>query len=415
MQLGRLTATFGVALATSALLAGCAGLQVHGGTGTPAAQASSATSSAPPAAPSLSVASPASWKTPLTVTVANGTLADVVVTDTSSQDVLAGDVAGDGTTWTSSGLPTAGASYRVKATVTTATGSAQLTASAKVASQPDSAKGRYGINPGNGATVGVNAPIVIRFNHPVSQAHRVDVENALHVYSSTPVTGAWHWISSGEIHFRPETVWPAHTQVRVVASLKGVQLSDSRYGIKNGTADFTVGDAHLTVVDDKTKTVTVTVNGKQKYSWPTSLGRPEFVTRSGNYIVLEKLPVREMTSCTAKITCDKTSKDYYDLQVQWATRLSWSGTFIHAAPWSAAKQGLVDSSHGCIHLTIDRAKTYFDMAQYGDLVTVKNTGRPIDDLIAHGDPGASDWNTTWSAWVAGSALGSSVTTEPIPS
>ena len=413
MQLGRVTTALGVALASTVLLAGCAGLEVHGGTGVSAATgAAAAASSAAPAAPKLTVESPASWKTPLTVTVANATLTDVVVTDASSQDALMGAVAADGLSWTSTSLPASGASYRVKATVTTAAGSSQLTASAKVSTQPDSAKLKYGINPGSGATVGVNAPIVIRFTHPVTRPQ--DVENNLHVYSSTPVTGAWHWISSSEVHFRPETTWPTQTQVRVVASLKGVQLSDQRYGVKDGTADFTVGDSHVTIVDDKTKTVTILVNGKKTYTWPTSLGRPEFVTRSGNYIVLEKLPVREMTSCTAKITCDKTSKDYYDLQVQWATRLSWSGTFIHAAPWSAAKQGLVDSSHGCIHLTIDRAKTYFDMAQYGDLVTVKNTGRPIDDLISHGDPGASDWNSSWSSWVAGSALGSTVTTEPIP-
>jgi lipoprotein-anchoring transpeptidase ErfK/SrfK len=413
MQLGRRTTALGVALASTVLLAGCAGLEVHGGSGTPGASDAAAAASSPaPAAPKLTVESPASWKTPLTVGVANGTLTDVVVTDTSSQDPLAGDLSSDGLTWTSAGLPASGASYRVKAMVTTAAGSAQLTTSAKVSTQPDSAKLKYGINPGAGATVGVNAPVVIRFNHPVNR--KEDVENNLHVYSSSPVTGAWHWISSSEVHFRPETTWPTHTQVRVVADLKGVQLSDTRYGVKDGTANFTVGDSHVTVVDDKSKTVTVTVNGKKKYTWPTSLGRPEFVTRSGNYIVLEKLPIREMTSCTAKITCDKTSKDYYDLQVQWATRLSWSGTFIHAAPWSAAKQGLVDSSHGCIHLTIDRAKTYFDLAQYGDLVTVKNTGRPIDDLVSHGDPGASDWNTSWSSWVAGSALGSPVTSEPIP-
>jgi lipoprotein-anchoring transpeptidase ErfK/SrfK len=305
-----------------------------------------------------------------------------------------------------------GASYDVTAVVATATGTTHLTGSVAVTTQPDSAKMRFGILPGTGAVVGVNAPVVIRFAHPVSR--KADVENALHVMSSTPVVGAWHWISSSELHFRPETAWPAHTKVRVTAALEGLQMSSTRYGSRSVTVDFAIGDAHLTTVDDKAKTLTVTVNGAVKYTWPTSLGRPEYVTRTGDYIVLEKLPIREMTSCTAKITCDKKSPDYYDLQVQWATRLSWSGTFIHAAPWDAAKQGLVDSSHGCIHLTIDRAKTYFDLAQYGDLVTVKNTGRPIGDLIAHGDPGASDWNTDWTAWVDGSALQSTVTTDAIP-
>jgi lipoprotein-anchoring transpeptidase ErfK/SrfK len=240
------------------------------------------------------------------------------------------------------------------------------------------------------------------------------VENALHVASSTPVVGAWSWINSSEIHFRPQKAWPAHTTVEVTADLDGVKMSDTRYGTRNAVSRFTVGDSHLTIVDDTTKQFTYVVNGKVTYVWPTSLGRPEFETRSGNYIVLEKDVLREMTSCGAKLTCDKNNKDYYDLQVQWATRLSWSGTFIHAAPWSAAKQGLVDSSHGCIHLTIDRAKTYFDLAQYGDLVVVKHTSRPIDDLVAKGDPGATDWNTTWPAWLDGSAVGAEITTDPLP-
>jgi hypothetical protein len=93
--------------------------------------------------------------------------------------------------------------------------------------------------------------------------------------------------------------------------------------------------------------------------------------------------------------------------------LSWSGTFVHAAPWDAAKQGLVDSSHGCIHLTVDRAKTYFDFAQYGDIVEVLHTSRPINDLVNRGDPGVSDWNTPWPAWVAGSALDAPITTQPL--
>jgi len=53
------------------------------------------------------------------------------------------------------------------------------------------------------------------------------------------------------------------------------------------------------------------------------------------------------------------------------------------------------------------------MAQYGDIVNVLHTSRTIDDLVAKGDPGASDWNTTWSAWLAGSALGAEITTSAL--
>ncbi len=396
-------------VAASAMLSGCAGLQVHAG---PGGLSATGASVAPKPVPTLALTSPAPWDVPLEVAVSSGTLATVVVTDKSSRLALPGTVDPTSGKWVSTERPVPGAVYRIAAVSTDGSTTTNLAGAVRITAQPESAKIRFGILPGTGAVVGVNAPIVIRFDHNVTRKQAV--ENALTVASTTPVVGAWHWVSAAEVHFRPQNPWPTHTKVQVTLALDGVQASSTRYGTRNATSTFSIGDAHETIVDDKTKTFTFKVNGKVLYTWPTSLGRPEFVTRTGNYIVLEKDPLREMTSCTAKITCDKTSKDYYDLQVQWATRLSWSGTFIHAAPWSVAKQGLVDSSHGCIHLTIDRAKTYFDLAQYGDIVRVLNTGRPITDLVQHGDPGASDWNTTWPAWLAGSAVGAEITTDPLP-
>ena len=67
------------------------------------------------------------------------------------------------------------------------------------------------------------------------------------------------------------------------------------------------------------------------------------------------------------------NKNYYDLTVNLDVRLSWSGTFIHSAPWSVAHQGVDNVSHGCINLSPARAALYFNFARYGDLVTVKNT------------------------------------------
>ncbi len=396
-----------VATTAVLLLTGCAGPALRVGSVEP----SSGSATPTPVAPELTVTSPARWNQPLHVSVTTGTLTSVVVTDRDSKAELAGSLEPGGTSWISDALPHSGSSYLIAAVATTGGAPTSLRAGVKVTVQPDSAKIRFGIVPGTGAVVGVNAPVVIRFNHSVT--NRADVESALHVASSVPVVGAWHWINSSEVHFRPKAAWPAHTKVRVTATLDGLRASDTRYATRDVTVNFTVGDSHLTTVNDTTHIFTLTVNGKSKYAWPTSLGRPEFVTRSGNYIVLEKLPLREMTSCAIKITCDKKSKDYYDLKVLWATRLSWSGTFIHAAPWSVAKQGFTDGSHGCIHLTTDRAKTYFDLAQYGDLITVVGTGRPIDDLVAHGDPGTTDWNTTWTSWVAGSATGSSLTTDAL--
>lgn len=404
-----------LALASSLLLAACAGpsLSVGSPGGGPTGGASPSASAPAPVTPRLSVARTASWKKPLRVAVTAGALTNVVVTEHDGSTVLAGQVNPAGTAWLSDTHPQPGTRYDLSADVVVQGRPTHLTGSVTVAEQPDSARMLYGVLPGPGAVVGVNAPIVIRFHHEVQD--RKTVEEHLLVATEKPLIGSWHWINSSEVHFRPQTAWPAHSKVRVTVALDGVKVSSTRWGTRDAVIDFQIGAAQTVVVDDKTKTFTLSVDGKKKYVWPTSLGRPEYVTRTGNYIVLEHNKVREMTSCSAGITCDKKSPDYYDLQVQFATRLSWSGTFIHAAPWSVAKQGLVDSSHGCIHLTTDRAKIYFDLSQYGDLVVVKNTGRPIDDLVQHGDPGADDWNSSWSSYVAGSALGSSVTTEQLES
>ena len=399
-----------VAAATSVvLLSGCAGLQVHAGSG--AAGSSSTSPTVAKAAPQLSLPSPAAWNSPLTVKVTGGTFTSVVVTDRTTTKPLEGAVDPATGDWVSTSWPSGGATYRVAAVVAQDDVTKKLAGAVKVATQPDSAKTKFGILPGKGQIVGINAPVVIRFNHNVT--NKVDVENALHVASSTPIVGAWSWINPSEIHFRPQKAWPAHSTVEVTANLDGVKMSDTRYGTRDAVSRFTVGDAHQTIVDDKTHTFVFKVNGKVKFSWVTSLGKPQFETRTGNYIVLEKDALREMTSCQAQITCDKNDPQYYDLKVQWDTRLSWSGTFIHGAPWDS-HLGLADVSHGCIHLTLDHAKTYFDLAQYGDIVNVLHTSRTIDDLVSKGDPGASDWNVSWAQWLQGSAVGAELTTDPLP-
>jgi lipoprotein-anchoring transpeptidase ErfK/SrfK len=394
-----------LAAAAVLLLSGCAG----SGLSFSAGDGASPSDTGPYDAPTLVAQRPARYDVPLHISASKGGISAITVTDVASKEQLTGVTGAGGVEWVSDEPPKPGARYAVTATVVDGEHSSKVKLAVLVSEVPKVAKMTFGMLPGSNRTVGVNAPVVIRFENKVTR--KADVENALTVWSSTPVEGSWHWVGSTELHFRPKEAWPAHTQVRVQALFDGLQMSDSRWGTRDVVADFQTGDAHEVFVDDKTKTFTLKVNGKVAYVWPTSLGRPEYETRTGNYIVLERDPLREMTSCAAKITCDKSSSEYYDLQVQWATRLSWSGTFIHAAPWSAAKQGLVDSSHGCIHLTIDRAKTFFDQALYGDIVHVLRTSRPIDDLVAKGDPGATDWNLTWDQYVAGSALGRSITTQ----
>ena len=190
------------------------------------------------------------------------------------------------------------------------------------------------------------------------------------------LVGSWHWLSSTEVHFRPQ-VWPAGTQVDVNLDLNGVKAADDLWGGRAYSYAFTVGKAQVATVDAAAHTFVLRVDGASVGTWATSLGRPEFATRNGTYVVQSKDETRQMTSCNADITCDKSSPEYYDLEVDWSVRLTWSGTFVHSAPWSEGSQGSDNVSHGCLNLSDANGRTYFQLAQYGDVVTVARLPRGV--------------------------------------
>lgn len=325
---------------------------------------------------------------------------------------LVGTIGANGASWTSTTLPLPDVVYQVHAVALDSAGSTHvLTASVHVLAVPNPERVTLTMQPNEGEVVGVGAPIVIRFDQHILD--RAAVQRALVLRTTTPLVGAWHWLGDQEVRFRPERFWPTGTTVSLSVQLNGVKAGPQLWGGRDYQLTFHVGESHITHVDGVKHTVTVTVNGKVVAIWPASLGRPDFATRSGTYIVLSRTPQIQMTSCSAQITCDKTNPNYYDLAVYWDVRLTWSGTFMHAAPWSVNEQGVANVSHGCVNLSPAHAKAFYDSAQYGDIVTVSGTSRNASDLVANGDPGMLDWNMTWASYVAGSALGQPVTTLPL--
>jgi lipoprotein-anchoring transpeptidase ErfK/SrfK len=255
------------------------------------------------------------------------------------------------------------------------------------------------IAPLSGATVGVAMPISIVFTDPVKTSARKRIEKHIELTSSVPVTGAWHWFGSQRVDFRPKHYWKPGTRVSMVARFAHVGDGYGRYGTHSYTRSFTIGaDVRTHVYVDRHKTV-VTRDGKVLRTMPSNAGSPQFPTWDGTMAVVSTSRTVRMTSCSVGIACDKTDPNYYDLVLPWDVRLTYSGTFIHystADPYPGSGNG----SHGCVHLSWDNARWYYQLAKQGDPVTITGTPRGKTS----GDNGYADYNLSWSEWLAGSGL-----------
>jgi lipoprotein-anchoring transpeptidase ErfK/SrfK len=144
-------------------------------------------------------------------------------------------------------------------------------------------------------------------------------------------------------------------------------------------------------------TLTVRRNGTVLRVVPITSGKAGFLTRNGIKVVLEKHVLKVMDSATVGIP--KGSPDYYKLDVPYALRVTWSGEFVHAAPWSTANQGLANVSHGCVGMSLSNAIWLFNLTHIGDVVKVINSPRTLEP-----GNGYTDWNVPWKTWLKGSAL-----------
>ncbi|MFQ1000706.1 Ig-like domain-containing protein [Modestobacter sp. SSW1-42] len=390
--------------AVLALVAGCTGTSSDASaTGGTTSSPSSSAPAAPPAQVALSIADGAadvSPAQPLEIDVTAGELDDVTVTDGSGAPVP-GEVAPSaedaGTAvWTPAADLAYGTSYTVTATaagagdqVTTET-STFTTVTPRSQDKPD-------IGPLDGTTVGVGMPVRVFFDEPV--ADKAAAERNLTVTSSTPTDGVWSWVTDSEVHFRPSTYWPADTDVTVEADLFGVDLGDGVWGEVDRTVSFHVGEAHVSVADAAAHTLTVTSGGQVLQTYPMSAGSAENPTHNGAHVVLEKFADITMDSSTFGLAAD--APGGYRTPVKYATRISNNGEFVHGAPWSVRQQGSSNVSHGCINLSDERARWFYEFSQPGDVVEVVDS---IGGTLGPADGDIYDWAVPWDQWQAGSAL-----------
>ena len=375
-------------------LTGCSGDEkVGGGSSEPAIDA-------PPAELSLAVADGSvdvSPVVPLEIAVTDGELADVTMVD-GAGTAITGAVAEsaenpDAQVWTPETPLTYGASYTLTATATNADDE-EATASTTFTTVDPETFSTPSIGPLDGQVVGVGMPIRVWFDEPV--ADKAAVESHLLVTSTTPTDGVWNWFSDSEVHFRPSAYWPANTDVTLDANLYGIDFGNGIWGEKNRTVSFSIGAKHVSIADAGSYTMQVFDGDQLVQTFPISAGSPDNPSYNGPHVVTEMNRDRIMDSSTYGVPVD--SPEGYRTPVEYAVRVSDSGEFVHAAPWSVAQQGNTNVSHGCINMSTENAAWFFNFTQPGDVVEIRNSS--AGDLRSD----IYDWTIPWAEWQAGSAL-----------
>jgi lipoprotein-anchoring transpeptidase ErfK/SrfK len=305
----------------------------------------------------------------ISVTVKHGTLATVTVK--GDGEPVDGDFGDDHTSWTSAWALTTDTRYVVRASAIDVDGQ-RVTKNAALHTLVPEQTFSTTIFEGYHKTYGVGMPIVLQFSTPIT--NKIAVERSLEVRTSRPVIGAWYWDGDRTLYFRPRTYWKEDTQVDFVGHLDGVEGAPGVYGVHTLTQSWTIGRSLIAVANTQTHDVKIYLHKKLFGDWPMSAGKPGDDTPNGTYLSIEKHNPEEMIG------------PGYDIQVPYSVRFTLSGDFMHDAFWSVNDQGFTNVSHGCINLSPENAKTYYDMSVAGDPITVE------------GSPRAGTWGNGWTVW-----------------
>ncbi|MFF4740885.1 Ig-like domain-containing protein [Streptomyces sp. NPDC001262] len=339
------------------------------------------------------------------VSVSDGTLTTVSVTDARTGQTVDGKISADGRTWSPEKMLARATTYKVSAT---AKDSRNRTTTAEgtftTVSPANSFIGTF--TPEDGSTVGVGMPVSIEFDKAIT--NKKDVESHIKVASTSGQQVVGHWFGDQRLDFRPQEYWKPDSTVTLKLDLDGVQGAGGITGIQNKTVTFTIGHSQVSTVDINTQTMTVVRDGKVIKTVKISGGSPDNPTYNGQMVISEKNEKLRMDGSTVGFTNTDGTPAYDIPDVPHAMRLSTSGTFIHGNYWAAKSVfGSTGTSHGCVALGDEQGGDsgtdgawFFDNSQIGDVVIVKNS----PDKTVQPDNGLNGWNMSWDAWKAGSAL-----------
>ena len=337
--------------------------------------------------------------TRVAVKASSGTLEDVAVYygKQTPKNMVRGEMDAEKGTWRASELLEPGVKYTVVSKGSNEDGAAKtLRRTFSTESLTLDEQTYPSVAPLQGETVGVGMPVIVTFDIPVTK--RAEIERNLTVETSEDVKGTWHWLSDTEVHYRPKTYWPSGTKVKVDVGINGVDAGNGIYGQEDRNVSFKVGSSVISTVNVATHQMDVEINGQHARTIPITAGKPGFTTRSGVKVIMEKHEVKAMDAATVGIS--EGSSEYYNIpDVEYAMRVTHSGEFLHAAPWSVGSQGVTNVSHGCVGMSTENAAWLFGISKRGDVVKTVNSGRPLD----FGN-GWTDWDISYKDYKEGSAL-----------
>ncbi|MDM4139374.1 MULTISPECIES: Ig-like domain-containing protein [Mycobacterium] len=346
---------------------------------------------------------------PVTVKAENGTLTGVDMVNESGKPVE-GVMTPDNTVWKPTVPLGYGRTYTLTITSSGVSGVAAKQVSSFSTLKPSNqtkvsftATSEAALH--DGGTYGVGTVIVAHFDEKI--ADRAAAERQLSVTTNPKVEGSWYWVDDQNAHWRPEHYYAPGTTVIAEAKIYGIALGDGLFGQDDTKVSFRIGDAHVSIADDATHQVSVFDNGTLVRTMPTSMGMGgtedvggktiSLWTPSGIYTVLDKGNPVIMDSSTFGLP--KNSRLGYRETINWATKISSDGIYLHELDATVWAQGHRDTSHGCLNLNADNAKWFFDFSVPGDVVEVRNSGGPPLTLAQNGD-----WTLSWDDWRKGSAL-----------
>ncbi|WP_442874635.1 L,D-transpeptidase [Amycolatopsis sp. NBC_00345] len=356
------------------------------------------TQAPPPAAkPAAVTTSPAAGAkdvapgSPITATVADGTISSVTLTNPDGKQVQ-GQTAADKKswsvteelgydktyTWAGQAAGSDGKPVQISGSFTTVKPRRQMAGS---------------LNVGDGQTYGIAMPIALTF--PSKVTDKASVEKALSVETTPKTEGSWAWLDGDtSVHWRPKEYFQPNTTVKVNAKIYGVDMGGGTYGRQDLSSSFTIGRSQIVKGNTQEHRMQVIRDGQQVEDFPVSYGLdsdPGRVTHSGTHVVMSK---------HATYSMNNPKYHYSDVNVPWAVRISNNGEFIHGLAGTISQQGKRNVSHGCLNLSPANAKIYYDSVLPGDPVEITGSTQQLSSK----DGDYNDWTYDWASWSKLSAL-----------